>query len=136
MGFNLYITQLKTLYRKEAVSNADKAQIARELLFYLKKNMAKLKPELAAISRIAAQMNNRDNVQVLPAPAHPVWQQILQGKIALSTEQMALKLLLVKARAAEDTEQARTQLREYFSRNVRILGAELKQLEQFFAVAS
>jgi hypothetical protein len=136
MGFNLYITQLKTLYRKEAVSTTDKAQIVRELLFYLKKNMAKLKPELAAISRIAAQMNNRDSVQVLPALSHPVWQQILQGQIALSTQQMALKLLLVKARAAEDAEQACVQLREYFSRNSRILGAELKQLEQFFAVAS
>lgn len=136
MGFNLFITQLKTLYRKEAVSPADKQQIARELLFYLKKNMAKLKPELAAISRIAAQMNNRDNVQALPESSHPVWKQILEGSIALNTQQMALKLLLVKARAAEDIEQASGQLREYFNRNARSLSGELKQLENFFAVAS
>lgn len=136
MGFNLYITQLKTLYRKEAASPTDKAQIVRELLYYLKKNMAKLKPELAAISRIASQMNERDSVQALPEPAHPVWKQILDGNIAISTQQMALKLLLVKARTSEDGEQARAQLREYFNRNARTLVAELKQLEQFFAVAS
>ena len=135
-GLNLYITQLKTLYRKNENTNDDKHQIAKELLFYLKKNMAKLKPELVSISRIVTQMGEVNANQSLPDENSPIWTRLLNGEFNIESKQMAFKLLLVKARSNENTSEAVEQVRQYFSRNSRLLENELRQIEQQIAIAS
>lgn len=135
-GFNLYITQLKSLYRKMDISQDEKYQIAKELLSYLKKNMAKLKPELMSISKMVRQLNEQSNDLELPDSDHDIWSQIIQGKVFIESGQMALKLLLVKARTSEDEQEAREMVQQYFVRNIRALGNEIKQIEQHLAVAS
>ncbi len=135
-GLNLYITQLKSLYRKDQNSNDEKHQIAKELLFYLKKNMAKLKPELVSISRIVAQMGTVSTRSGIPDEAHPIWSHLLSGEFNIESKQMAFKLLLVKARSNENITEAAEQLRQYFTRNSRVLENELRQLDQQIAIAS
>ncbi|MEY8203933.1 MAG: hypothetical protein RPR40_02565 [Bermanella sp.] len=135
-GLNLYITQLKSLYRKGDNSDHDKHQIAKELLFYLKKNMAKLKPELQSISRIVNQMGEVSTQQSIPGEDSPVWTRLLDGQFNIESQQMAFKLLLVKARSNENTSEAVAQIRQYFSRNSRMLENELRQIEQQLAIAS
>ncbi len=135
-GLNLYIAQLKTLYRKEESNQDEKHQIAKELLFYLKKNMAKLKPELISISRIVAQMGSVTNSTDIPNESHPIWTRLLDGDFNIESKQMGYKLLLVKARSSEDTQLAVEQIRQYFSRNTRLLSNELRQIEQQIAIAS
>jgi len=134
-GLNLYITQLKSLYRK-AETGDDRTQISRELLSYLKKNMAKLKPELMAISKMVNQLNEQEEDNLIPGDEHDIWQKILSGQVNIESNQMALKLLLVKARATEDKHEAGRIIAQYFSRNTRILKSEIQQLEQHVAVAS
>lgn len=135
-GLNLYITQLKNLYKKPDSTAQDKHQISRELLSYLKKNMAKLKPELMSISKMVSQFNAQKTERTLPDQQHEVWGDIISGQITINTTQMALKLLLVKARAADNDLEARNILFQYFSRNTRVLMEEIKQLENHAAVAS
>ena len=135
MGLNLYISQLKGLYKKVENNDEQKIQIAKELLFYLKKNMSKLKPELMSISKIVKQMGEQQTAD-LPNIQHGIWEKILSGSINIESNQMAFKLLLVKARSNEDKQQACTQLHEYFSRNMRLLKTEISQLEQHIAIAS
>lgn len=135
-GLNLYITQLKSLYRKVEATQEDKLQISKELLSYLKKNMAKLKPELISISKMVNQLNEQSSDSELPDESHEVWQHILEGKVNIDSQQMALKLLLVKARATEDKLEAGRIISQYFTRNTRVLSAEIEQLEQHIAVAS
>jgi hypothetical protein len=135
-GLNLYITQLKSLYRKTDNSNDEKHQIAKELLFYLKKNMAKLKPELVSISRIVAQMGNISTNQSIPDATHAIWIHLLNGDFNIESKQMAFKLLLVKARASENTTEAVEQIRQYFIRNPRRLENELRQIDQQISIAS
>lgn len=135
-GLNLYITQLKSLYRKPEATVQDKFQIAKELLSYLKKNMAKLKPELMAISKMVNQLNEQASDGSLPDETHQIWQQVLEGKVNIESQQMALKLLLVKARATDDKLEAGRIISQYFARNTRVLSAEIEQLEQHIAVAS
>ncbi len=134
-GLNLYITQLKSLYRKEEGNQDDKHQIAKELLFYLKKNSAKLKPELISISRIVAQMGSVNNATGIPDESHPIWTRLLDGDFNIESKQMGYKLLLVKARSSEDIQFAVEQIRQYFSRNTRLLSNELRQLEQQIAIS-
>ncbi len=136
MGLNLYITQLKNLYRKPETSEENKLQIAKELLFYMKKNISKLKTELIAISKIVKQLDSQQDQQSIPEVSHPVWSQLLNGQFELNCNQMAYKLLLVKARSFDDKQQAIDQIREYFNRNMRILSTELHQIEQQIAIAS
>ncbi len=135
-GLNLYIAQLKSLYRKEESNQDEKHQIAKELLFYLKKNMAKLKPELISISRIVAQMGSVNTSTDIPNESHPIWTRLLDGDFNIESKQMGYKLLLVKARSSEDTQLAVEQIRQYFSRNTRLLSNELRQIEQQIAIAS
>ena len=135
-GLNLYITQLKSLYRKPEATAQDKFQIAKELLSYLKKNMAKLKPELMSISKMVNQLNEQASDGSLPDETHQIWQQVLEGKVNIESQQMALKLLLVKARATDDKLEAGRIISQYFARNTRVLSAEIEQLEQHIAVAS
>jgi len=135
-GLNLYITQLKSLYRKPEATVQDKFQIAKELLSYLKKNMAKLKPELMSISKMVNQLNEQASDGSLPDETHQIWQQVLEGKVNIESQQMALKLLLVKARATDDKLEAGRIISQYFARNTRVLSAEIEQLEQHIAVAS
>ncbi len=135
-GLNLYIAQLKNLYRKEENSNDEKHQIAKELLFYLKKNMAKLKPELVSISRIVAQMGAVNTTQGIPSDSHSIWTRLLNGDFIIDSKQMAYKLLLVKAKSNENITEAVEQLRQYFTRNSRLLENELRQIDQQIAIAS
>jgi len=135
-GLNLYIAQLKNLYRKDEISQSEQFQIAKELLSYLKKNMAKLKPELMSISKMVRQINEQSNDKVLPECHNPIWQDIIQGRVFIESNQMALKLLLVKARAADNENEASTMLHQYFAKNIRALTNEVKQIEEHLAVAS
>lgn len=135
-GLNLYITQLKSLYRKAEATPEDKFQISKELLSYLKKNMAKLKPELMSISKMVNQLNEQNSENKLPDESHEVWQHILEGKLNINSQQMALKLLLVKARATDDKLEASRIISQYFARNTRILTSEIQQLEEHIAIAS
>lgn len=135
-GLNLYIAQLKNLYRKNDNSQAEQYQIAKELLSYLKKNVVKLKPELLSISKMVRQLNDQSSEQTLPEPTHNIWQDIVQGRIYIESNQMALKLLLVKARANEDVSEAGTMIHQYFTKNMRALTNEVKQIEEHLAVAS
>ena len=135
-GLSLYLTQLKSLYRKDTTSQDEKYQIAKELLSYLKKNMAKLKPELLSISKMVRQLNEHSSELELPESDHAIWGDIIQGKVFIESGQMALKLLLVKARTTEDDHEARQMIQQYFSRNLRALNNEVKQIEQHLAVAS
>ncbi len=136
MGLNLYITQLKSLYRKDDNSHEDKQQISKELLFYLKKNMAKLKPELQSISRIVTKMGEVKTDLGIPDEAHPIWIRLLNGDTVIDTKQMAFKLLLVKARSNENITEAVEKIRLYFTRNARLLENELRQIDQQIAIAS
>jgi len=135
-ALNLYIMQLKTLYKKEDNSTEDKIKIAKELLFYMKKNIAKLKPELVSISRIVAQMGSSNAEDSIPAEDHPIWGQLVSGGFTINSKQMAYKLLLVKAQSNEDSKVASQQIRQYFTRNVRMLESELNQIKQQIAIAS
>lgn len=135
-ALNMYIMQLKSLYRKEGNSTEDKIKIAKELLFYMKKNIAKLKPELVSISRIVSQMGSSNAEDSIPADNHPVWDQLVKGQITIESKQMAYKLLLVKAQSNEDPHLAAQQIRQYFTRNVRMLENELNQIKQQIAIAS
>ena len=136
IGLNMYITQLKSLYKKSDSTLQDKHQISKELLSYFKKNMAKLKPELLSISKMVVQFNSQQTEEILPEESHEIWDDIISGKINIKTTQMALKLLLVKARATDDESEARKIIAQYFSRNTRVLTEEIKQLESHIAVAS
>ncbi|GAA6133905.1 hypothetical protein NBRC116188_06940 [Oceaniserpentilla sp. 4NH20-0058] len=135
-GLNLYIAQLKNLYRKSDITQTEQFQISKELLSYLKKNMAKLKPELMSISKMVRQLNEQSTEKELPDNNHNVWQDIVQGRIFIESNQMALKLLLVKARAAEDISEGSEMLHQYFTKNLRALTTEVKQIEEHLAVAS
>ncbi len=135
-ALNMYITQLKSLYRKSDISTEEKYQIAKELLFYLKKNLAKLKPELISISRIVAQMGAVKSENTIPDESNPVWEKIINNEFVIESKQMAYKLLLVKARSNEDINQAVELIRQYFSRNSRLLENELRQINQQIAIAS
>lgn len=135
-GLSLYLTQLKSLYRKADINQDEKYQIAKELLAYLKKNMAKLKPELLSISKMVRQLNEQSTDMALPESDHRIWSDIIQGKVFIESGQMALKLLLVKARTTEDEAEARQIIQQYFSRNLRALNNEIKQIEQHLALAS
>jgi len=135
MGLNLFITQLKTLYKKTNDST-EQTQVARELLAYLKKNKNKLKNELLSISRMVKQMNEQPEKFDLPSPGHKIWQSVLQGRVNIDSSKMALKLLLVKARSLDDQHEAAALICDYFSRNKRALGAEISQLEPHLSAAS
>jgi hypothetical protein len=135
-GLSLYITQLKSLYRKNDINQDEKFQIAKELLSYLKKNMAKLRPELLSISKMVRQLNEQNNDMELPNSEHAIWGDIIQGKIFIESGQMALKLLLVKARTTDNDAEAREMIQQYFVRNLRSLNNEVKQIEQHLAMAS
>ncbi len=135
-ALNMYIMQLKSLYRKEGNSTEDKIKIAKELLFYMKKNIAKLKPELVSISRIVSQMGSSNAEDSIPAEDHPVWAQLVNGRFTINSKQMAYKLLLVKSQSNEDKQVAAQQIRQYFTRNVRMLDSELNQIKQQIAIAS
>ncbi len=135
-ALNMYIMQLKSLYKKEGNSTEDKIKIAKELLFYMKKNIAKLKPELVSISRIVSQMGSSNAEDSIPAENHPIWNELLKGRIIIDSKQMAYKLLLVKAQSNEDQQLAAQQIRQYFTRNVRMLENELNQIKQQIAIAS
>ena len=136
IGLNLYITQLKGLYKKTGVTSDEKLQISRELLSYLKKNMSKLRSELLVISKLVNQLNEKSTVVELPDIQHEVWARIASGQIHIKTDQMALKLLLVKAKATDDSEEASQSIAQYFTRNTRLLSQEIQQLESHIAVAS
>ena len=136
IGLNLYITQLKGLYKKTGVTTDEKLQISRELLSYLKKNMSKLRSELLVISKLVNQLNEKSTVVELPDIQHEVWARIASGQIHIKTDQMALKLLLVKAKATDDSEEASQSIAQYFARNTRLLSQEIQQLESHIAVAS
>ena len=135
-ALNMYIMQLKSLYKKEGNSTEDKIKIAKELLFYMKKNIAKLKPELVSISRIVSQMGSSNAEDSIPAENHPIWNELLKGRVVIDSKQMAYKLLLVKAQSNEDQQLAAQQIRQYFTRNVRMLENELNQIKQQIAIAS
>jgi len=135
-ALNLYIMQLKSLYRKDGNSTEDKIKIAKELLFYMKKNIAKLKPELVSISRIVAQMGSTNAEESMPAENHPIWMNLVNGEVIINSKQMAYKLLLVKAKSNEDPQAAAELIREYFTRNIRMLDNELSQIKQQIAIAS
>lgn len=135
-GLSLYLAQLKSLYRKADINQDEKYQISKELLSYLKKNMAKLKPELLSISKMVRQLNEQTTDMALPESDHQIWSDIIQGKVFIESGQMALKLLLVKARTTEDDAEARQMIQQYFSRNLRALNNEVKQIEQHLALAS
>ena len=135
-GLSLYIAQLKNLYRKNDISQDERFQISKELLSYLKKNMAKLKPELLSISKMVRQLNEQNNDMELPESDHSIWADIIQGKVFIESGQMALKLLLVKARTTENDNEAREMIQQYFARNLRSLNNEVKQIEQHLAMAS
>lgn len=135
-GLSLYISQLKSLYRKNDISQDERFQISKELLSYLKKNMVKLKPELLSISKMVRQLNEQNNDIELPESNHAIWADIIQGKVFIESGQMALKLLLVKARTTEDENEAREMIQQYFARNLRSLNNEVKQIEQHLAMAS
>jgi hypothetical protein len=136
IGLNFYITQLKNLYKKEGVSSEEKIQISRELLTYLKKNAAKLRSELIVISRLVSQLNEKVDTVELPDENHAIWKQVLSGRIHIDTSQMALKLLLVKAKSSDDETESCRSIAQYFMRNTRALSKEIQQLEQHVAVAS
>ncbi|EAT13963.1 hypothetical protein HF888_11005 [Bermanella marisrubri] len=134
MGLNLFITQLKTLYKK-ANDGQEQMQVARELLSYLKKNKNNLRNELMSISRMVKQMNEQPEKVDLPAPGHQLWSDILAGRTYIESDKMALKLLLVKARALEDQHEASALICDYFNRNKRSMDNELRQLEQHITAA-
>ena len=136
IGLNLYITQLKSLYQKSDVTADEKLQISRELLSYLKKNMAKLRSELIVISKLVNQLNEKSESVNLPDENHEIWQKVLSGSIHIETNQMALKLLLVKAKSSDDELEASRSIAQYFIRNTRVLSNEIQQLEQHVSVAS
>lgn len=135
-GLNLYITQLKSLYKKSAGNAQDQQQIAKELLAYLKKNMAKLKPELLAITKMVKQLSVETTSTGLPDANHEVWEKLAKQNITLDSQQMAYKLLLVKAQAMENLDEAKQLVWQYFDRNQRILKSELSQLESHISMAS
>ncbi|MEH6345897.1 MAG: hypothetical protein V7785_12480 [Bermanella sp.] len=135
-ALNLYIMQLKSLYRKDGNSTEDKIKIAKELLFYMKKNIAKLKPELVSISRIVAQMGSTNAEETMPTENHPIWRNLVSGDVIINSKQMAYKLLLVKAKSNEDPQVAAELIRQYFTRNIRMLDNELSQIKQQIAIAS
>lgn len=135
-GLNMYITQLKGLYRKAADNKQDQQQIAKELLSYLKKNMAKLKPELLSISKMVKQLDSQETEATLPNIEHPVWDRLANQEANIDSKQLAYKLLLVKAHALEDKAEAKQLIWQYFNRNQRLLSAELSQLESLISIAS
>jgi hypothetical protein len=135
-GLNFYISQLKRLYQKDNVTSAEKIQISRELLSYLKKNMVKLRPELIVISKLVNQLNKKEKTVNLPNTDDAIWLKVLSGNIHINTDQMGLKLLLVKAKSLEDKLEASKSIAQYFSRNIRVLTKEISQLEEYIAVAS
>jgi len=135
-GLNMYITQLKGLYRKAADNKQDQQQIAKELLSYLKKNMAKLKPELLSISKMVKQLDSQENETSLPSIEHPVWEKLASQEANIESSQLAYKLLLVKAHALDDKAEAKQLIWQYFNRNQRLLSAELSQLESLISIAS
>ena len=98
--------------------------------------MAKLKPELLSISKMVRQLNEQNNDMELPESDHSIWADIIQGKVFIESGQMALKLLLVKARTTENDNEAREMIQQYFARNLRSLNNEVKQIEQHLAMAS
>lgn len=135
-GLNMYITQLKGLYRKAADNKQDQQQIAKELLSYLKKNMAKLKPELLSISKMVKQLDSQVNEATLPDIEHPIWERLANQEANIDSNQLAYKLLLVKAHALDDKAEAKQLIWQYFDRNQRLLSAELSQLESLISIAS
>lgn len=135
-GLNMYITQLKGLYRKAVDNKQDQQQIAKELLSYLKKNMAKLKPELLSISKMVKQLDSQETETALPNIEHPVWDRLANQEANIDSKQLAYKLLLVKAHALEDKAEAKQLIWQYFNRNQRLLSAELSQLESLISIAS
>ena len=132
----MYITQLKGLYKKASENPTDQQQIAKELLSYLKKNMAKLKPELLAISKMVNQLNEQQTQSSLPDVEHTIWEKLARQEVTIDSSQLAYKLLLVKAQAMEDSHEAKQLVWQYFDRNQRLLKAELSQLESHLSVAS
>jgi hypothetical protein len=136
IGLNMFITQLKSLYQKNDVSAEEKLQISRELLSYLKKNMAKLRSELVVISKLVSQLNEKVDTVELPDENDAIWKKVLSGQIHIETSQMALKLLLVKAKSSDDEVESCKSISQYFARNTRALSKEIQQLEQHVAVAS
>lgn len=135
-GLNMYITQLKGLYRKAAYNKQDQQQIAKELLSYLKKNMTKLKPELLSISKMVKQLDSQVNEATLPDIEHPIWERLANQEANIDSNQLAYKLLLVKAHALDDKAEAKQLIWQYFDRNQRLLSAELSQLESLISIAS
>jgi hypothetical protein len=136
IGLNLYITQLKRLYKKDDVTVSEKLQISAELLSYFKNNMAKLRSELIVISRLVSELNEAAKTSNLPDENNYVWLNILNGGLPIETNQMALKLLLVKAKSLDDKIEASKSIANYFTRNSRVLSKEIAQLEKYVAVAS
>jgi hypothetical protein len=136
IGLNFYITQLKVLYQKSNVTSAEKFQVSRELLSYLKKNKAKLRSELIVISKIVNKFSDNIETINLPSEKNAIWLKVLSGSIHINTTQMALKLLLVKAKSLDDELEASRSIAQYFIRNSRLLVKEIAQLEEHIAVAS
>lgn len=132
VAFNLYITRLKDLY-SPSLSAPEKKEIIVELMKYIKKNIAALKSELVSIKRISQSMDEKNNAEYIPPADNPIWTDILQDRLPLSSNRINLNLLLVKLKSQDGSVRdgsAQAELQKFFADNQRSLKAELDIINQ------
>ena len=137
LAFNLYISRLKSLYKK-GLSSSEKRDIVIELMKYLKKNIGSLRNELIAIKKISESINSEPEDKNIPEKSHSIWQDIVTEQVELKSSKLNLNLLLVKLKSqvAKGFEQeSAEELHQFFSDNHRSLKREIQNLSECKAEA-
>lgn len=145
LAFNLYLSRLKNLYTDELPA-ADKREIIVDVMRYLKKHLATLKPELISIMRLAQQLDSEKSQVQLPVADSSLWSDIIEGRVKINTSRINLNLLLVKLKSQSQADngdnnqaviqQGRKELHQFFNDNQRTLKAEIQQITQLAQQAS
>jgi len=137
LGFNLYISRLKSLYKQD-LSNSEKRDIIIELMKYFKKNLASLRNELVAIKKIAESIDSEPKDNQIPEKDNAIWQDILTEQLNLNSSKLNLNLLLVKLKSQMSKgfeQESCAELQQFFNDNHRSLASEIETLTKSKAEA-
>ncbi|WP_424196231.1 hypothetical protein ACMYR3_08090 [Ampullimonas aquatilis] len=88
---------------------------------------------------VAAPVATANNVETsVPDAIDPIWEQIITGRIELDIQVLSLKLLLTRLKSQmrviqdDGVKQMKLgELHRYFEKNAKLLGHEIKQMQQF-----